>query len=67
MLVEKSVQLTTKSFDELIAQGTSVDFRLDERVWSGLEVGSVIEFWEDFSGWDKQPSPQARKVLKSLF
>jgi ASC-1-like (ASCH) protein len=58
----KSIQLTTEPLEHLIQQGESIDFRLDEPAWENLKVGDTIEFWEDFSGWDKTPAPNARKV-----
>lgn len=61
--IQKHIQLTTAPLEELIEKGESVDFRLDEEVWKNVNVGDAIEFWEDFSGWDKEPSPQSRKVV----
>ena len=29
-------------------------------------VGDVVEFWEDFSGWDKEPSSKSRKVVVKI-
>lgn len=60
------IQLTTEPFESLINQGESVDFRLDEDRWRSLRVGDHITFWEDFSGWDTQPSPSARRVKTEL-
>ena len=61
--IKKSIQLTTTPFEELLENGEAIDFRLDEPQWADLDVGDIIEFWEDKSGWDKQPSPDSRKIL----
>jgi len=63
MNIKKSIQLTSAPLSELIEQGESLDFRLDEPAWKGLEVGDNIEFWEDFTGWQKEPTADARKVV----
>ena len=42
--------------------GGGIDFRLDEPQWEELEVGDIIQYWEDFSGWDKAPAPNARRL-----
>ena len=62
MEIKKSVQLTTKPFEQLLQQGESLDFRLDQEVWQDLRVGDHIEFWEDFTGWQKEPTEDARRV-----
>lgn len=69
LIIKKSIQLTTKPLEELIAQEEAIDFRLDEKAWKDLKTGDIIEFWEDFSGWDKKPSEKARRVpvkIKSI-
>jgi ASC-1-like (ASCH) protein len=63
MTIKKSIQLTTSPLTELIEQGESIDFRLDEAAWQGLEVGDYIEFWEDFTGWQKVATADARRVV----
>jgi len=63
MNINKSIQLTSAPLSELIEHGESLDFRLDEPAWKGLEVGDNIEFWEDFTGWQKEPTADARKVV----
>lgn len=62
MIYKKSIQLTSEPMDELLKYGTSIDFRLDEKRWEDLKVDDLIEFWEDFSGWDKEPSQNSRRV-----
>jgi len=62
MRIKKSIQLTTKPLEDLITQGNSVDFRLNDPAWEDLNTGDIIEFWEDFSGWDKTPQNNARKI-----
>ena len=66
MNIKKSIQLTTEPLETLISNGESVDFRLDEPAWESLVIGDVVEFWEDFSGWDKEPSPESRKVIAEI-
>ena len=66
MNIKKSIQLTTEPLEMLIENGESVDFRLDEPAWENLVVGDTVEFWEDFSGWDKEPSPKSRKVVVEI-
>ena len=63
MNIRKSIQLTSAPLSELIEQGESLDFRLDEPAWKGLEVGDNIEFWEDFTGWQKEPTDESRRVI----
>lgn len=60
--VVKSIQLTTEPFDELLRVGETIDYRLDQPQWDCIALGSHIEFWEDLSGWDKAPQPNARSV-----
>ena len=62
MNIKKSIQLTTAPLEELLEKGESIDFRLDEAVWQDLEVGDHIEFWEDFTGWQKEPTEESRRV-----
>lgn len=64
--VKKSIQLTSQCIDELICEGKNLDFRLDEPQWKNLEIGNVIEFWEDFSGWDKKPCKKSRRVRAQI-
>lgn len=64
--IKKSIQLTTKPFEDLLAAGESIDFRLDEPQWADLQVGDLIEFWEDFSGWDESAAPQARRAIAQI-
>lgn len=63
MKVKKSIQLTTEPLEQLLQQGESLDFRLDEEAWQDLRVGDHIEFWEDFTGWQKDPAEGARKAV----
>lgn len=63
MKVKKSIQLTTEPLQELITQGESIDFRLDEAAWQELEAGDHIEFWEDFTGWQQAPREDSRRVI----
>ncbi len=63
MKVQKSIQLTSKPLQSLLDNGEGIDFRLDEPQWNDIEVGSILEFWEDFSGWDKEHLPSARRVF----
>ena len=58
-----SIECTTKPFEDYLQNGGGIDFRLDEDRWKILKKGDVIEYWEDFSGWDKSPAPNARKIL----
>ncbi|MBL8640770.1 MAG: hypothetical protein JNL76_01490 [Alphaproteobacteria bacterium] len=63
MDIKKHIQLTPEPLEALINNGESIDFRLDEPAWEGVVVGDLIEFWEDFSGWDMEPQLQSRKVI----
>jgi len=63
MNINKSNQLTTPPMEELLDKGESIDFRLDEAAWQRLQVGDHIEFWEDFTGWQKEPSENSRRVV----
>lgn len=63
MEVKKSIQLTTEPLEELLQNGESFDFRLDQEVWQELKAGDYIEFWEDFTGWQKEPTKDARKAV----
>ena len=31
-----------------------------------LKAGDCIEFWEDFTGWQKKPTADARKVVVEI-
>lgn len=64
--IKKSIQLTTEPLEELLEKGESVDFRLDEEAWQGLRAGDYVEFWEDFTGWQKQPTEDSRKVIAQI-
>ena len=66
MEVKKSIQLTTEPLEELIKNGESIDFRLDQEAWRDLKVGDHVEFWEDFTGWQKEPTDGARKVIVEI-
>ena len=66
MNIKKHIQLTTEPLEYLITNRETVDFRLDESTWEKLVVGDMIEFWEDLSGWDKEPSQNARKVVVEI-
>ena len=50
MEIKKSIQLTTDPLEELLKNGESLDFRLDQEVWQELKEGDYVEFWEDFTG-----------------
>ena len=63
MEIKKSIQLTTKPFEELSREGESIDFRLDQDAWKALNEGDYIEFWEDLTGWQKEPTEDARRVV----
>jgi len=63
MHIKKSIQLTTAPLDELLKKGESIDFRLDEEAWQGLQTGDYVEFWEDFTGWQKEPTDTSRRVV----
>jgi len=63
MHIKKSIQLTTAPLEEILAKGESIDFRLDEAAWQELAVGDQIEFWEDLTGWQKEPTDTSRRVI----
>lgn len=63
MIIKKSIQLTTEPLEELLNNGESLDFRLDQEVWQDLKDGDYVEFWEDFTGWQKEPTEDARRVV----
>ena len=60
MEIKKSIQLTTAPLNELLQNGESLDFRLD------LKVGDHIEFWEDFTGWQTEPTDDARTAVVKI-
>lgn len=64
--IKKSIQLTSEPLSELIRNGESLDFRLDQEAWQGLKVGDYLEFWEDFSGWQTEPTDDARKAVAKI-
>lgn len=64
--IKKSIQLTSEPLSELIQNGESLDFRLDQEAWQGLRAGDYVEFWEDFSGWQTEPTEDARKVVARI-
>jgi ASC-1-like (ASCH) protein len=66
MEIKKSIQLTTEPLEELLKNGESLDFRLDQEAWQELKVGDYIEFWEDFTGWQKEPTENARKAVVKI-
>ncbi len=66
MNIKKSIQLTTKPLEELLAHKESLDFRLDEEAWKDLKTGDHIEFWEDFTGWDQKLSLNSRKAIVEI-
>lgn len=66
MIIKKSIQLTSEPFNDLVQNGKAVDFRLDEPQWQGLKINDYIEFWEDFTGWQTEPSPESRKVTVQI-
>ena len=45
MNIKKSIQLTTSPLEELIENGESIDFRIDEEAWQDLQTGDHVEFW----------------------
>jgi len=61
-VIKKSIQCTTEPLEYLLRNKETVDFRLDEDQWQDLNVGDVIEYWEDVTGWQKEPSAHSRKV-----
>lgn len=66
MEIKKSIQLTTEPLEELIENGESLDFRLDQEAWQDLRSGDYIEFWEDVTGWQQQPTENARRVVAQI-
>ena len=66
MIIKQSIQLTTDPLEKLLQNGETIDFRLDEPVWNNLNTGDKIEFWEDFSGWDKYPSEKSRRAIVKI-
>lgn len=66
MEIKKSIQLTTEPLEELLRNGESLDFRLDQEAWQELKAGDYIEFWEDFTGWQKEPTDDARKAVVKI-
>lgn len=66
MEIKKSIQLTTEPLEELIKKGESLDFRLDQDAWKELHAGDYIEFWEDFTGWQTEPTESSRKVIAKI-
>lgn len=66
MLLTLFTQLTTEPLEELLMNGESLDFRLDQDAWQELETGDFIEFWEDFTGWQTEPTEDARKVTVKI-
>lgn len=66
MEIKKSIQLTTDPLEELLKNGESLDFRLDQEAWQELKAGDYIEFWEDFTGWQKEPTEDAKKVIVEI-
>lgn len=63
MRVIKSIQLTTIPLEAILKNRESIDFRLDQEAWKDIEIGDHLEFWEDFTGWDKEPSENSRRVI----
>ena len=57
------IQCTSEPFEQYMRDGCGIDFRLDEDRWKILEIGDEFEYFEDFSGWDKEPQPNARRLL----
>lgn len=66
MNIKKTIQLTTEPLEELLEKGESLDFRLDEEAWQYLQAGDYVEFLEDFTGWQKQPTKDSRKVIAQI-
>lgn len=66
MQIKKSIQCTTEPLEDLIENGESIDFRLDQEVWKDLQIGDYVEFWEDFTGWQTEPSENSRKVVARI-
>ncbi len=63
MEIKKSIQLTTEPLETLLKNGKSLDFRLDQEAWRELQAGDYVEYWEDFTGWQKGPTEDARRVI----
>jgi ASC-1-like (ASCH) protein len=63
MHIKKSIQLTKNSLEVLIKNKYSLDFRLNQDTWKEICKGDFLEFWEDFSGYDKNPSKNSRRVI----
>lgn len=66
MHIKKRIQSTTDPLEELLEKGENLDFRLDEVYWEDLRIGDYIQYWEDFTGWDKEPSKNARRVVAQI-
>lgn len=66
MEIKKSIQLTSEPLEELLSKGESLDFRLDQEAWQELREGDYVEFWEDFTGWQKEPTEDARKAIVKI-
>ena len=63
---KKSIQCTTEPLQVLIDQGETIDFRLDQPQWADLRTGDIIEYWEDFTGWQTEPAPNSRTVTVTI-
>lgn len=63
MEIKKSIQSTTGPLETLLKNSESLDFRLDQEAWKELRAGDHIEYWEDFTGWQKEPTDDARKII----
>ena len=61
--IKKSIQCTTEPLNDLISEGTNIDFRLNEAKWQDLKPGDHIEYWEDFTGWQTAPTKDSRTVI----
>lgn len=64
--IKKSIQLTTGPLEEVLKRGESLDFRLDQEAWRNLQPDDYIEFWEDFTGWQKEPTDDSRRVIVQI-
>ena len=64
--IKKSIQLTTSPLESIIEDGEGIDFRLDQEGWADLKEGDQIEFWEDFTGWQKEPTNESRKIVARI-
>lgn len=58
-MAKHSIQLTTGPLETLLSKKEVVDIRLDEPMWSGLNVGDMIVFVED-------PSEERKVTVKIL-